>query len=142
MLIYDSNVKSVLLNGSESCGQNTHEEIGSFPQWMSQMHMPDLLAQQNLQPRTLQENWEQDHHQGNHTQTFETARTCAENGQDRTPHTRQKKTWEVQNHMAQDSDTELEQMNLPQEEVQYAAKDQLQWRELTEVLSPIEDEEE
>lgn len=71
-------------------------------------------------------------------------RTCAENGhyqitkiwtpQGKRKPGRPKTTWTVTQ--------ELEQLNLLQGEAQFAAKDQLQWRELIEVLSPIEDEEE
>lgn len=55
--------------------------------------------------------------------------------------TREKKTCEPQNTWHTTVTQELEQMNLSWGETQYAAKDQLQWRELIEVLSPIGDEE-
>ena len=89
-----------------------------------------------------------EHHQGDHAQTPEVAGTCVEDGA-RAHHksglkmdtTRQKKTWEAQNHLAQNCDTRAG-TDESWGEVQHAPKDRMQWRELIEALCPIGGEEE
>lgn len=78
MLLDNNNVKSVLLYGSESWRvvRTDARRMEVFQQQMPQTNTPDLLVQYYIQPL----NKEQEHQQGDYTQTPEVARTCAEDG--------------------------------------------------------------
>ena len=81
-------------------------------------------------------------------QTPERATTCVEDGAGplhkshlKMDTTRQKKTWEAKNHLAQNCETRAGTV-MSWGEAPHAARGRMQWRVLTEALCPIADEKE